>query len=56
MLERKREIMELAKKRGIDLVKLEKELISMLRKGNSAFDIKSYVESYIRRLLEVRKH
>jgi len=49
MNERKREVMESLKKKGIDLVKLEKELISLLRKGKSALDL----ESHIKKLIEV---
>lgn len=51
MSKHKQDVMEALREKGVDLIKLEKELISLLRRGGSALD----VESYIKRLIEVEK-
>ena len=51
MSERKKEIVELLKRKGIDPVRLERELVSLLRKGSSSVE----VGSYLRRIIEGEK-
>jgi len=48
MSEQKKKVVELLKRKGIDPIKLERELVSMLRKGSTSFE----VTSYIRRIIE----
>lgn len=51
MSERKKEVIELLKKKGIDPNKLERELMILLRKGYSTVE----VSSYIRKIVEGEK-
>jgi len=48
MNERKKEIIELLKRKGIDVNKLERELMVLLREGGTTAEI----SSYIRRIIE----
>jgi hypothetical protein len=47
MSRRKEDIIKELKKRNIDPVKLEKEIVTMLRKGVSATEISSFLDSVI---------
>jgi hypothetical protein len=47
MSRRKEDIIKELKKRDIDPVKLEKEIVTMLRKGVSATEISSFLDSVI---------
>ena len=51
MSERKKEVVELLRKKGIDPIRLEKELLAILRKGSSSLEVRSYMK----RLLEDEK-
>jgi hypothetical protein len=48
MSRRKEDIIKELKKRNIDPVKLEKEIVAMLRKGVSATEIGSFLDRVIR--------
>jgi len=47
MSERKKEIIESLKSKGIDPVKLEREVIMLLRKGSSSLKVRDYLKKLL---------
>ena len=47
MSERKKEIVEALKRRGIDPIELERKLIATLRKGALSTEIREYIKSLV---------
>jgi len=47
MSERKKEIIESLKRKGVDPVKVEKEVMMLLRKGASSLQVREYLKKLL---------
>ena len=47
MMERKMEVYKVLQSKGLDVTRLEKELMTMLRKGASSIDLQEYLRKVI---------
>ncbi len=47
MSERKQEVINALRGKGIDIIKVEKEVIALLRKGTSSLDVREYFKKIL---------